>query len=271
MNISGTTRVLSILAHPSSKVTAPCIYNHIFHAMGLDMVYIAHDVRPGAIENTLKQFRSWINLQGFNVTIPHKESACHFVDEMDQIATRIKVINTVSRDPDGRLKGYNTDGMAAVNAMGDVRGSNCLVIGAGGAARAIIYALLEKNASHVMILNRSETRARQVMGLFDPGMVSLFHDEMLPAMDFIVQTTPVADSIPFGLDLSLLKDNVKILEIVMRKTALFARAKAMGLCIIPGHAMLYHQTKKNFKIFTGLDLDTDLLDKAFAEVGYSVT
>ncbi len=270
MNISGRTKVFTILAHPSSKVVAPTVYNFMFKKLHLDMVYISHDVLPDAIKSTIKSFAGWENLGGFNVTIPHKEAVAEIVDVKCPITSRVGVVNTVVRSKEGVLFGYNTDGIGALQAIGDVKGAKCLIIGAGGASRAIIDAFVTNGAERVYILNRSKDRTDKVINLFKKEKVSAYIDEVLPDVDVVVQVTPIAEEIPFDLDLTRLKKGTRCLETVMRPTLFFEQAASLGLDTIPGYAMLYYQTKKNFGFLTGLDIEDETVREAFKEVGYIV-
>lgn len=268
MIISGRTRIFTILAHPSSGVIAPRIYNYLFERLGLDMAYIAHDVTPQAVGLTMKSFAAWENLGGFNVTIPHKEVAVEFLDATCPITAHTGVVNTVVRRDDGSLYGYNTDGIGALHALGDVKGATCLMIGAGGAARAITDALIHGGAEMVYILNRSQRRVERLLDIFPDGKAAIYREELLPAIDIVIQATPISDAIPFNLDLKRLKKDARVFEIVMRATALSQAAADAGLHVIPGLAMLYHQTRRNFKLFTGRDITDDDVRAAFAQVGY---
>jgi shikimate dehydrogenase len=268
MVITGSTRVFTILSHPSTHVTAPLIYNHLFSSMGLDMVYIAHDVLPGSVPHTLRSFAGWENLGGFNVTIPHKESVAALLTDLCPVSRRIGVVNTVVRLPDGSLRGVNTDGIGAVMAIGDAGGASCLVMGAGGASRAIVHALLSAGASRILILNRSAEDARRLCALMGSEAVRPYEDAPLEEMDIVVQATPVADEIPLSLDLTRLRPATRILETIMRPTALAEKARGLGHHLIQGQAMLYHQTRENFRILTGLELPQNALDSAFASIGY---
>lgn len=269
MKITGTTRIFTILAHPATYVVAPAIYNHIFEELRLDMAYIAHDVPPHALPGMIQAFRSWNNLGGFNVTIPHKETAAQFMDRLCPVSSLISAVNTVVRNGDGTFDGYNTDGSGAQSAVGIVRRKHCLVIGAGGAARSIVHAMLQARAGHISILNRSEQPALALLNIFKTQVVSLYKDADLESVDLVVQATPVVDRIPFGLDLSRLKKSAQVLETVMRPTVLSDAASEQGLEVIPGHAMLYYQTKRNFSLLTGIDVPDTVLRSAFISVGYS--
>lgn len=268
MEITGTTRLLTILAHPATHVVAPMVFNHIFKAADLDMSYIPHDVPPHGVKETIKAYRRWNNLAGFNVTIPHKESVGKLVDRIMPPADRLGVVNTVVRSPEGTLIGYNTDGTGALRALGDVQGSYCLVIGAGGASRAIIDSLIEAGAEHIFLLNRTHARARSLMELFPQGKVSTFSQASLSEINIVVQATPITDHVPFDLDVGLLRKGAKILETVMKETAFSKEVLHNGLELIPGHAMLYHQTKANFELITGVEVSDDIIKGAFRSLGY---
>lgn len=267
MKITGTTRIFTIVAHPSVHVVAPAVFNHVFEALSLDMAYIAHDTPPEALPATIEAYRSWGNLGGFNVTIPHKESAARLLDKLLPPAADLGAVNTVVRGPGGVLTGYNTDGAGAVQAIGEVRGAGCLVLGAGGAARAVVHALLKAGARRVMILNRTLERARALVEHFPKDRAGLFHPDMLPEMDVVIQTTPVADRIPLSLDMGGLRKGTRILETVMRDTALGLEAGNRGHTLIPGHHMLYHQTGENFRLLTGTHAPDAVVRQAFAAAG----
>jgi shikimate dehydrogenase len=232
------------------------------------MAYVAHDVPPAGIPSTIVAYRSWANLGGFNVTVPHKEAVAGLMDRVHAPADAIGAVNTVVRSPEGVLEGYNTDGMGACRAIGSCEGVRCLVVGAGGAARAITDCLIREGAAHVSILNRSRGRALALMALFPEGKTSLFSPESLPSMDIVVQATPVADKVPLGLDPSRLRKGTRVLETVMRETALSSRAVQQGLDLIPGHAMLLHQTRENFLLMTGIAPPDTLVREAFHSTGY---
>ena len=252
-------------------MVTPAVFNHLFESMSMDMAYIAHDTPPEALPATIEAYRSWNNLGGFNVTIPHKESVAALVDDLCGVSMKTGTVNTVVRHGNGSLSGYNTDGIGALGALGETRDAVCLVIGAGGAARAIVHALLEGGARKVSILNRSPYRTQQLCGMFGTGPVHEYQGEPLEEVDVVVQATPVSERVPFDLELERFGKDTRILETVMRTTALSEKAESLGLQIVPGHAMLYYQTKRNFELFTGIALPPRDLDEAFASVGYHRT
>ncbi|MDI9541318.1 MAG: shikimate dehydrogenase [Pseudomonadota bacterium] len=268
MKITGSTRIFTIIAHPSTHVVAPSIFNRMFESMDLDMAYIAHDIPPGAVRATLEAYRSWSNLGGFNVTVPHKESVCALLDRLVPPASDIGAVNTVVRSSEGDLTGYNTDGRGAIRAIGDVRGARCLIVGAGGAARAIADALLKAGAGHISLLSRTPQKAASLMELFPAGKVDLFRAETLQHTDVVIHATPVADHIPLNLDIGRLNKKTRILETVIRDTVLSREAIRYGLTLIPGYRMLYHQVSENFRLLTGIEAPDEVIVRAFRESGY---
>jgi shikimate dehydrogenase len=266
--ITGSTRIYTILAHPSMHVTAPIIYNHIFNAMNLDMVYISHDIMAESIPETIRSFTGWCNLGGFNVTIPHKEAVATLVDSLCEVSSRIGVVNTVVKNESGQLSGFNTDGQGAVAALGNVKDATCLIIGAGGAARSIVDALLHEGAKKVLIMNRSRQRAMRLCSFFANCPVSIFEGEPLSQISVVVQATPITDQLPPGLNLSELTKGTRILETIVRPTVLSEAAVYHKVELISGHAMLYHQTSRNFELLTGMELPKKHLDDAFTAIGY---
>ncbi|HHO75491.1 MAG TPA: shikimate dehydrogenase [Deltaproteobacteria bacterium] len=271
MKTTGKTRIFTILAHPATHVIAPIIYNHIFDELRLDMSYIAHDIEPHGITDTIQAFRSWENLAGFNVTIPYKESVAELLETKCPVSSRVKAVNTVIRNEDGTFEGYNTDGIGAQKAIGDVRGTHCLVLGAGGAARSIVDALLKAGAGRISFSNRSSSNSQKLLDIFSSDNVSIFDPADIEKINVVIQATPVVDRIPFSLDLKKLRKDTRVLETVMRPSVLSDTASENHLEVIPGHAMLYFQTKQNFRLLTGIDVPDTVLESAFGTVGYKIS
>jgi len=270
VKITGKTRIFTILAHPTTHVVAPSIYNHIFEELRLDMAFIAHNISPQGIPETIKAFRTWENLGGFNVTVPHKESVEGLLKITSPVSSKVRAVNTVVRHDDGTFEGHNTDGIGAQKAIGDVRGTHCLIIGAGGAARSIVDALVNAGADRISILNRSSSHSQKLVDIFSSDNVSIFDHADMEKINVVVQATPIMDFIPFDLDLGRLKKDTRVLETVMRPSVLSNTASEYHLEVIPGYAMLYFQTKQNFRLFTGIDIPDTVLESAFGTVGYKI-
>ncbi len=159
-------RRLAVLGHPIGHSLSPALQSAAFRAAGLPWSYQAWDVPPGDLEAALAQVRADPRWAGVNLTIPHKEAALALLDRIDPAARRIGAVNTVVREDGGALVGYNTDGTGFLRDLeehglppGRLAGRRALVLGAGGAARAVVFALLEAGMA-VVIANRTAARAR---------------------------------------------------------------------------------------------------------------
>ncbi|MEK6531212.1 MAG: shikimate dehydrogenase [Deltaproteobacteria bacterium] len=165
IGINGSTRVFGIFGDPVSQSLSPAMHNAAFKALGLDHVYVPFHVsakEPGALKNAIKAIRA-LDIKGVNITIPHKVAAMEFLDEVSLDARASGSVNTVI-NRDKRLYGCNTDGEGFLIGIKketgfNPRGKNIIILGAGGAARSIIFSLLKKNAGSVVVANRTEARA----------------------------------------------------------------------------------------------------------------
>ena len=144
IHIDAKTRVCALFGHPVGHSLSPQIHNAAFEALGLPFVYVAHDVQPGQVGKALEGVRA-MGYRGLSVTIPHKVEAMQSVDQVDPTARGHRLHQHGGRDQDGRLLGYNSDGLGALGALRDAgadpRGTRALVLGSGGAARAIAMTL----------------------------------------------------------------------------------------------------------------------------------
>jgi shikimate dehydrogenase len=148
--ISATTRVAAVIGSPVRHSLSPALHNAGFGATGVDWVYTAFEIAPGEAAAALDAMRV-LGLGGLSVTMPHKEAVAELVDELDPAAAALRSVNTVVPLGDGRLKGYSTDGAGFVASLAardvEVGGAHLGVIGAGGAARAIIDAVVRSGAA----------------------------------------------------------------------------------------------------------------------------
>ena len=157
MNISGKTKICGLIGDPVEHTMSPVMHNAAFEKLGLDYAYLPFRVKPEELPQAVSGLKA-LNATGFNVTIPHKVAVIPLLDELDPLAEKIGAVNTVVND-NGVLKGYNTDASGFLQALLERRvepaGKNIVLLGAGGAARAIAYILAERNV-HLTILNRRE-------------------------------------------------------------------------------------------------------------------
>jgi shikimate dehydrogenase len=239
------------------------MHNAAFKSAGLNAVYLAFETRD--LKGALKGMKA-LNLQGLSVTIPHKTDIIPLLDEVDDLALKIGAVNTVV-NRDGRLIGYNTDAQGALKALETetpVAGQNCLIIGAGGAARAIGVILKEKGAKLTIAnrsLERGETLARELNCPFSPLDKLDEHTAQI-----LVQTTPVGmypnvDQSP--VPDQTLKSGMIVMDIIYnpRETKLLQAAKENGCTIIDGIGMFVYQGVEQFRLWTGLEPPIEIMTR----------
>ncbi len=273
MRIDGTTRLYGIIGHPVAHSMSPAMHNAAFEATGINGVYVAMDVEDaGRGVAALKE----LGFAGVSVTVPHKEAVMAHVDEIDPVARRIGAVNTLLlyRPPDRDrvvVRGFNTDWQGANLALADkirLAGSRVLVLGAGGAARAVGFGLVEAGAE-VMISNRTE--ARGIALAESLGCRFVAGEELAGVQaDVLVNTTsvgmaPDVDSLPIEPD--LLPGFSLVMDIVYAplETRLLREAAAAGCDVIDGLAMLQYQGAVQFRIWTGVRPPVDVMRRALLE------
>lgn len=164
MTYNGETRTCGLIGNPVEHTLSPLLQNYLAEETGTNMVYVPFHVEKGSLEEAVKGALA-LNLLGCNVTVPYKTDVVKYVSELDDMAARIGAVNTLVRFERG-FKGYNTDMPGLYRAMlsdgVNPEGKECVILGAGGVARAVAMLLLEKKASHVYILNRTLERAQTI-------------------------------------------------------------------------------------------------------------
>ncbi|MGI6705448.1 MAG: shikimate dehydrogenase [Clostridia bacterium] len=265
MEISSRTRLIALLGHPVEHSLSPQFHNRIYKQLGLDMVYLAFDVGKGQLSSALDGIRA-MNFIGCNITIPYKEEVLGYLDEVDQEAAVIGAVNTV-KNRNGYLIGYNTDGMGFLYSM-KKRGIGCrekriLLLGAGGAARAIAIYLARENPREILIHNRTLERALVLADTINSyiGMNLARMVQKIPEdVDIIINTTslgmwPQVEGNPLE-GFSLLNKTI-VCDIVYnpRKTRMLVQAEKAGCKIVEGVDMLIGQGLKAIEIWTGVKMD----------------
>ncbi len=164
MIYNGETRTCGLIGNPVEHTLSPLLQNYLAEETGTNMVYVPFHVDKGRLEEAVKGAYA-LNLLGCNVTVPYKTDVIEYVTELDPMAARIGAVNTLVRNGQG-FKGYNTDMPGLYRAMlsdgVDPAGKECVILGAGGVARAVAVMLLEKKAAKVYILNRTLERAQAI-------------------------------------------------------------------------------------------------------------
>lgn len=274
-SIGPATQVYGVIGHPVAHSMSPAIHNAAFTAKSMDAVYVPLLVPPGA--DNFKRFmdallaRPWMDWRGLSVTIPHKENALAYVGESncDELARKIGAVNTITIGPGGKLRGDNTDYAAAIDslcaAMGigraGLKGQAVAVLGAGGAARAIVAALTHYGAS-VSLYNRTLERARSLGQEFGAKAATL--DSAVGAdAAIVINCTPIG--MHPNIDMSPLPRIPTGVRAVFDtiynpiETRLLAQARQAGLVCVSGLDMFVNQAVAQFEIWTGAKAPRDVM------------
>ena len=281
--ISGRTRICGIIGDPIEHTMSPVMHNAAFKNKGLDYVYLPFRVKPEDLGKAIEGMRA-LNIRGLNVTIPHKVAVIQFLDELDPLAGKIDAVNTIVND-DGILKGYNTDATGFLQALieGGIepKGKRVVILGAGGASRAISYILVERGAQ-IVILNRlleldwAKELASRILQTFAREVEALELNRenlarVLEKADILVNATKVGmspdiDETP--VNSGLLKPNLVVYDIVYNpiKTRLQREAEVAGATVISGLDMLVWQGALAFEKWTGVKAPVKLMKEEAIKV-----
>lgn len=251
-----------VCGHPVAHSRSPMIHSHWLQQFGVAGSYTAQDVAPGDLPNFLASFpeRGFV---GGNVTIPHKEAAFALVAQRDEAAELIGAVNTLWRQ-EGALHGGNTDAYGFAANLDEkvscwAKSRSAVVLGAGGAARAVVFALQQRGIADVRIVNRTVERARDLSYRFRGGVTGHPWDalaDLLPDADLLVNTTSLGmhgedATVP---NLENLPEHAIVTDIVYvpLQTPLLAAAAARGLKTVDGLGMLLHQAVPGFERWFGI-------------------
>ncbi|MEC7304638.1 MAG: shikimate dehydrogenase [Pseudomonadota bacterium] len=251
--VTGTTRFFGTIAHPADHVRAPMVFNPIFAERGLDHVMVPIDAPPEALARVVAALRAIPNFGGMAVTIPHKMEIAGLCDTLGPEARLTGAVNAVRFDADGSMHGDNFDGAGFVAGLRhnghDPSGKDVLMVGAGGAARAIALALCEAGVGRLRISNRTPRKADDIVAALADlaghrqAETAVGHNGA--GVDMIVNTTSLGlhdgDALPIALD--AVDPNTLIAEIIMvpERTDWLADAEARGLATHYGRHMLDYQ------------------------------
>ncbi|MEW6601920.1 MAG: shikimate dehydrogenase [Nitrospirota bacterium] len=265
MDVNGKTRIAGIFGFPIEHTLSPLMHNAAFKALGLDICYVPFKVHPEALPDAIRAVRS-LNMVGVNTTIPHKENVIPLLDKVHEEASFIGAVNTVT-NTDGLLTGYNTDGRGFLSSLTEegifIDGKNVLIIGAGGASRAVSYYMSEK-ASSLSLFDTDTAKARKLVN--DLKMirsnVSLLNDiKDASQPDIIINATPLGlkpdDPLPYNPD--LITSNMAVCDLVYKKTGLLKEAELRGAKIIDGSGMLLWQGVLAFELWTGIKPPVEIM------------
>ena len=274
--ISGETQICGVIGHPVRHTASPMMHNTGYEKLGLNYRYMAFDVAPDQLGAAMAGIRA-LGIVGLNVTIPHKEAVIPYLDELDGSAKRVQAVNTIV-NRNGRLIGYNTDGAGFIDAFQaettrTLQGKSVILIGAGGAAKGIAWALIDAGIAALTILNRSLEKAQDLQRQIQSQLsnvqevpITIFPlnqcpDALITEADILINTTPIGmgdtqGQSPFSR-WELITAHHLCCDIIYKPvmTAFLQAAQEKGAQILGGAGMLAGQGRLSFEKFTGHHID----------------
>lgn len=267
-----------VIGHPIKHSKSPLIHNYWIRRYDVNASYEAIDIAPEELEQRIRALVK-DGFKGFNVTIPHKQSIMEVCDEVDEIAQKVGAVNTVIVSEDGKLRGTNTDVFGFIENLKEaerqfgyswnIAHGSALVLGAGGAARAVVKGLIDAGAPEIYVANRTFGKADQLRDL-DRAKVKPIpweeREEVLGNINLVVNTTALGmDGQPeLEMNLSGTHEDAVVCDIVYAPlyTQLLKDARAHDLRIVTGIGMLLHQARPAFDAWFDVwpDLSEDLED-----------
>lgn len=274
--MNGETKLVGILGWPVSHSKSPAMQNAAFRHHKLNWTYVPLPVCPGqAFEAAIKGLAA-MGFKGANVTVPYKENALQLADEISTAAKAIGAANTLVLNEHGKVRGENTDAPGFLAHLAeesvDVRGAHVAVIGAGGAARAIVYALIQAHAKEILVINRNLERGRALGARFHVSHLPWSKEsfEQASKCDLVINTTSLGlssnDPMPWDEELHFRAAQV-VYDLIYKQTPFLARAKSDGARSIHGGGMLLWQGALGFKMWTGLDAPIDVMRRELHNAG----
>ncbi|MEQ8505429.1 MAG: shikimate dehydrogenase [Rhodospirillales bacterium] len=282
MTITGKAKLAGVMGWPVGHSLSPVLHGHWLQSLGIDGAYVPLAVAPDDFEQVLRALPK-MGFRGANVTVPYKEAALAVVDEADPLAQRIGAVNTVIVGDDGRLVGTNTDGFGFLENLKEgapgwqPTAAPAVVLGAGGAARAVVVALIDAGVPNIRLLNRTRARAEQMAADLEGGAGAITVHEWddrnaaLGGAGLLANTTTLGmtgkDKLNISLDALPRQALVNDIVYAPLETDLLGAAKARGNPVVDGLGMLLHQARPGFEAWFGAapqvtaDLRSAILDR----------
>ncbi|MGD0330556.1 MAG: shikimate dehydrogenase [Nitrososphaeria archaeon] len=275
------TKICCVIGDPIEHTLSPIIHNKAFQTLDLDFVYVAFRVGENMLEGAVDGMRAF-NIRGMNVTIPHKVKVMDYIDFVDEVANDIGAVNTIVNDS-GILVGYNSDGEGALRSLVEsgisLQGMKVLILGAGGAARAVIYSAAKGKPHNIVILNRTKEKAGELADRVSaktgiPVTAKKLENQSLKDeirdTDLIINCTSVGMAPDLNGTLvpkNLLRKGLAVMDIVYVpfETRLLKDAREAGAIVIHGVDMFVNQAAFAFEIWTGCKAPVDVMKDVAVE------
>lgn len=277
------TKGLGLLGQPVSHSFSPSIHNAISESLGLNYTYLAYDVDPDQLETAVKGL-SALGYRGTNVTVPHKTNVMPFLTEIRREARIIGAVNTILFD-NNRLIGYNTDCYGFTKMLEDeavsLGNQRVLILGAGGAARAVVASCMLSKASEIYICSRSKSKSNEYVKEFNANQTNdikweaLTYDEIASVnsrVDVVVNCTPLGMHPNEGrtpVDPSIFNKNCVLVDLIYNpaRTEFLRIGESKGMKVINGLGMLIHQALEAYRIWTGQTQSAEFVKSALENRG----
>ncbi|MFQ5632260.1 MAG: shikimate dehydrogenase [bacterium] len=256
--------VLGVIGSPISHSLSPHLHAFLIDKLGLDCYYHAFEVQPENLRAAIDGTKA-LGIRGLNVTVPHKQNVMAYLDSIDEAAAKIGAVNTI-RFENGRAFGANTDAPGFLKNLQfqgvELHGREVFVLGAGGAARAVVYAAKQAGAAAIKICNRTPERAQQLAGDFGAQAVTLREIQALAAGSIAINTTsvgmyPEADASPLAE--KFFRRDLIYIDLVYNpvKTRFLQYAETVGAKTVDGLGMLIFQGAIALGFWTGQEIDVE--------------
>lgn len=276
-------KIVGLIGYPLGHSISPQMHNTAFKFLGLNYEYLAFEVHPNDLIKALDGFKA-THIAGFNVTIPFKEKIVEYLDEVTKLARLIGAVNTVENQ-EGRLIGYNTDGPGFIESIReeagfDPKGKKSVVLGAGGAGKAVSLMLAHEGAKEVTIMDIDEKKAKDLslylnahFGTKTLGILPSSQElqTKIKEANLLVNATPIGmhpniDASPLDKNIEL-HPKLLVYDLVYNpaKTKLMEKAEKAGAKTVSGLGMLIRQGALAFSIFTGKDAPVKVMWQAAKE------
>lgn len=275
MILTGKAKLAGVMGWPVGHSKSPRLHGWWLERYGIDGAYLPLPVKPDDLEAALRALPK-LGFAGCNLTIPHKEAAMTICDRLDPLAERIGAVNTVIVEPDGSLLGSNSDAFGFIENLKagapDWRADSgpAVILGAGGAARALIVGLLDAGAPEIRLVNRSFHRAESLAEIFEPSVEALeweSRNEALAGAALLVNATSLGMTGQPALEIALdaLPESALVTDIVYNplETPLLAAARVRGNPAVDGLGMLLHQARPGFAAWFGREPEVTAELRAF--------
>lgn len=280
-------KTVALIGYPLGHTISPAMHNAAFRHLGLDYDYVPLEVAPEDLAKAIDGLRA-LHFAGFNVTVPFKEKVMPYLDDITKLAQKIGAVNCV-QNQEGKLVGFNTDAPGFLESLRedagfDPKGKDCLVLGAGGAGKAVAAMLAEAQAKTIFIYDVLEEKARELAEYLSDNFDSSIHalplvsiPASLPKTQLLVNSSPIGmhpqiDRSPLPEDIKLHR-KLTVYDLVYNpnETKLLKQAKAAGAKAVSGLGMLVRQGALAFTVFTGKSAPLEVMFEAAREALASLT